>query len=560
MKKLQITIFALIAVLGCALTVQAAPAKKVAVVPFSVNAEKDMTFLQQGIYDMLANRLQTQGVIDVVSKQSSANVATGVDINSVEGRRRIAGKLDADYVVTGVLTVLGNSISVDVTVTAADAKISDRNFSDMSSDMGSIINKMDSIARNIKNYVSAGTTATASQSGNVNVDLPRVADDGPGSRTQSWTDNTGEESRTNPETAFKRDVMSGQTYALLSDNEDAARALLLDFWKGPAITYPMMAIAVGDIDGDGLNETVIAATDTIYVYRMINNNFVNVTSIPLEGSAKVVAMDIADVNRSGIPQIILTRLNVTRQGLSSTVLEYRNGKYEVIADKLSYWMRVAKLPSRGPVLLSQKHKLGSPFQRNLVELTWDGNKYVEEDSRWRTGWPVNSIGSMVGEMQGEYWVVGYDDTDHLRVFNDKGGQIWESGGRRGGTPVIYEMPKRDSGNIDNAYLPARVDMRYMRNSPNQLVVSVNEDAMGRMLANTRGYSDCMIYGYTWNGIDMDLAWKTRKIRGFARDFIVADFDNDGQMELVMLLVQSEGDSILTDPRGFLIAYELPPEN
>lgn len=565
MKKLSIVFFVIIALLGFGLSVQAAPAQKVAVLPFSVNAEKDMTFLQQGIYDMLTNRLQTPGSIDIVPKQTVVNAGNGIDVNTTEGRRALANKIKADYVVGGVLTVLGESVSVDVRVTAADSKISERTFSDMSQDMGAIINKMDGIARNIKNYVNAGAASGASTGGNITVDLPQVADagsdqdgsaTGPGSRTKSWTDDV--DSRTNPETAFKREMMSGQAYALLSDNEDVAQALLLNYWKGPAVNYSMMAIAIGDIDGDGLNETVVASHDTLYIYRMVDNNFYSVGTIPLEGSAKVISMDIADINRNGAPQIFLTRLNVTRQGLSSTVLQYSNGKYNVIADKLSYYLRVVNTPTRGPILLGQKHILGAPFQRNLTEMSWEGGQYVE-DSRWRTSWPVNAIGSTLGEIMGEYWVLGYDDGDFLRVFNDKGAQNWESGGPRGGNSVVYELSK-NSGSINYAFLPSRVQMRNLKNSPNQIVIAVNEDAIGRKLANTRNFTDFMLYGYRWDGLDMELVWKTRKTKGFARDFIVGDFDNDGHDEVVIALVQSEGDSPLTTARGAIIAYELPEDN
>lgn len=559
MKKLSIMFLVLLAVASFGFTAQAAAAKKVAVLPFGVNAEKDMTFLQQGVYNMLTSRLQTPGSIDIVSKQTIDAAQGGLDVSTTEGRRALAKKINADYVVGGMLTVLGESVSVDVIVTSASNTTGDRTFSDMSQDMGSIINKMDGIARNIKNYVGGSAAPVAAGGGNVAVDLPPVSDTapatGPGSRQQSWTDNV--DSRMNPEEAFKRDVMSGQAYSLLSDNDDVAKALLLNYWKGPMLSYPMMAIAVGDIDGDGYKETVVASQDRLYVYRMVDNKFYTVGDIPLEGNSKVIAMDIADINGNGIPEIFLTRLSVTRQGVASTVIEYNNGKYNVIADKLSYFLRVADTPTRGPILLGQKHKLSTPFQRNLVEMTWQNGQYVE-DNTWRTGWPVNAIGSTLAEIMGEYWVIGFDDTDHLRVFNDKGTQQWESGGVRGGSSFFYELG-RDAGALNQIYFPTRVQMRNLRNSPNQLVVPVNEDSIGRRLASTRNYTEVIMYGYTWDGLDMELIWKTRKVKGFARDFIIGDFDNDGQNELVLLLVQTEGDSVLSSPRGAIIAYELPEE-
>ena len=57
---------------------------------------------------------------------------------------------------------------------------------------------------------------------------------------------------------------------------------------------------------------------------------------------------------------------------------------------------------------------------------------------------------------------------------------------------------------------------------------------------------------------MNTRWKTRKISGFVRDYAVADFDNDGKLELVAAVIISEGAVVLIgEPKSTIIAYELP---
>ena len=42
----------------------------VAIVPFKVNAEKDMSFLRDGVYDMLSTRLTKEGEVEVLNRQT----------------------------------------------------------------------------------------------------------------------------------------------------------------------------------------------------------------------------------------------------------------------------------------------------------------------------------------------------------------------------------------------------------------------------------------------------------------------------------------------------------
>ena len=42
--------------------------KRIALLPFKINAEKDMTFLQNGIFDMLTSRLSKEGEVIVISR------------------------------------------------------------------------------------------------------------------------------------------------------------------------------------------------------------------------------------------------------------------------------------------------------------------------------------------------------------------------------------------------------------------------------------------------------------------------------------------------------------
>jgi len=87
---------------------------KVAIVPFRVNAEKDLSYLKDGIVDMLSSRLYWEDKVTVINRQAVEKAAEAVAGTLNESTaRKLGSGLGADYVLFGSLTVFGNSVSID---------------------------------------------------------------------------------------------------------------------------------------------------------------------------------------------------------------------------------------------------------------------------------------------------------------------------------------------------------------------------------------------------------------------------------------------------------------
>ncbi|MBW2640541.1 MAG: hypothetical protein JRE10_10395, partial [Deltaproteobacteria bacterium] len=92
----------------------AAEVNRVAIVPFKVNAEKDLSFLRDGIVDMLTSRLSVEDKVVVLCREEIAKVLKTVSPPINESKaREIGSKLGVDYVLFGSLTVFGESVSMD---------------------------------------------------------------------------------------------------------------------------------------------------------------------------------------------------------------------------------------------------------------------------------------------------------------------------------------------------------------------------------------------------------------------------------------------------------------
>ena len=49
----------------------AAEPKRIALLPFKINSEKDLSFLRDGIFDMLSPRLAREGRVEVISREQA---------------------------------------------------------------------------------------------------------------------------------------------------------------------------------------------------------------------------------------------------------------------------------------------------------------------------------------------------------------------------------------------------------------------------------------------------------------------------------------------------------
>ncbi|MBE9533947.1 MAG: hypothetical protein IMF03_03035, partial [Proteobacteria bacterium] len=94
-------------------------AKKVAILPFEINAPEDLSYLREGIMDMLASRISWEGKVEVIEEQLVKEALSGREGALNEAAAREVGTtLGADYVLFGSLTVFGDSVSIDAKMIA----------------------------------------------------------------------------------------------------------------------------------------------------------------------------------------------------------------------------------------------------------------------------------------------------------------------------------------------------------------------------------------------------------------------------------------------------------
>ena len=506
--------------------------------PFKVNAEKDMSFLRDGVYDMLSTRLTREGEVEVLNRQTveKALPATPGPLTEAAGRE-LGRKLSADYVLFGSLTVLGNSISMDskmVDVAGAKPAMS---FFEQSDDAGGIISKVNAMAADI-NQQMFGKAVAARPAAPVGAAQP--------GQTPPPGQPAPFDPFAHPEKMFKQGtVMGGKDSPFVS--EDSAREVSPQFWKGASFRQAFNGIALGDVDGDGKIETVIITPNRFLILRYDQQRMQTVYESPEAGWDIYIGVDVADINGNGRPEIFITSFALGRQSLQSFALEYDGKTFNRIASDMPYFLRVADIPGRGPVLIGQQHVLGEPYGGAISEMVWRDGRY-EPDTRINVS--GNVLGFTIGDItnDGTESVAAYNSGDYIRVISAADKNLWKSSEKYGGSTIYYENRSH--------YLPMRLmALKSPKDGKTAVLAVKNHDIAGRKLDKFRSFNEAQVILFAWDGLGLAPQWKTRKLSGFIRDFAVGDFNNDGKKELLCAVVLDEGAIATTTPKSTLIALE-----
>jgi TolB-like protein len=513
---------------------------RVVIVPFKVNADRDLSFLKEGILDMLASRLSWENKVVVVAREETNEAIKDISVPlNEEIARTIGAKLGASHVLFGSLTMFGSSVSLDSKMVDVFQGRPTRTFFKQSKEIDDVIPQVNLLASEIQEKVFGRPVAVpkqvaqAQERPDIYAHPDKLLDQGIGDQA-----------------AVGGFVESGA----VSQTETISKG----FWKSQGFKAAINGIALGDVDGDGKAEVVFIDDRQVHVYRFENKRFLKIKEIAGKRNHRLIAVDAADINGNGYAEIFVTSLTTSGKSLNSFVLESDGDDFSRISEKDPWYYRVIEMPDQGKVLVGQKRRMNDPFVPGVYRLAWQNGKY-ESQERIRLPKGVNIFGFAMSDLMnnGQQMILAFDEGDHIRVFSPSGEEQWKSDEPYGGSMNYLESSSLSGRGeaAERLYLPQRIFVRDVNgDGKDEVIVASNEGPLARLFAHLRKFSSGRTVVLSWSGSEFVPRWQTAKMSGHVSDCAIGDFDHDGRDEVVAAHAAKQG-TMVTAAKSSIVAYE-----
>lgn len=497
--------------------------KKVAILPFTMNADRDLTFFQEGIMDMISSRIAWKGNVEVLEKGIVKKTVDQFKGPLNKEKALIIGKsLQVDYIILGSLTVFGESVSIDARILDVERSEELITAFNQSKGMDEVIPTVNQFSQDINAKIMG------------RVVRPQVA-------------------AVEPETPKGPEALIRAKGVL----KDSVKAVLIKRFN-----FEIVGLDTGDVDGDGKNELVFIDKDTVYVYKWQNNTFVQFQTVKGGWSPNYIYVSVADMDGNGRAEIYVS--NLTDLNVSSLVLEWQGNRFVRIAHGQPWLFRVIHIPGKGEALIGQKREPGRAYSGPVYLLKREGERFIPTDPLKlpRFGNVFNfAFARLSSKIQKEYTVM-LSPYERLMVYDPAGEEIWQSDEYFGGTlafMVDKDHPdvRQRMGEIGKyIFIPSPIFLADVdEDGQQEVVICQNQERTGRLGEKLRTFSSGKVHFMTWDDVGLNTQWTSQKLSGAVVGYQVDDLDHDGLLELVIIAV-TEPRLLIGKPKSQLVLYDL----
>ncbi len=480
---------------------------KILILPFDINSEKDLSYLKSGIKNMLYSKLAVNANLEIIAYDERTDIADENFLNeksrqkeeqkksfSFYAKNKIidAGRrVNADYIITGQITVFGETVNTDFSLVEVKSKRTRILQSDISDAKGSVIKNAGMFTGKLVRFF------------NISIDD-----------------------------------------AVISDLKKGKKQIFTGMWKSRDFNLKINSIAITDINGDGQSELVFSTEKEIYVYKKKKNKLEKICEFKNNRNEKIIYFETADLNNNGKSEVFVT--NVSKKDdnrLKSYVLEYDTDGFKVVEKRLKWYFGSDKNSRNAKRILCQKQKSGKKFfKKNIYEIAFLNGKYIEGDL-FLSFKNLTVFGLTVADVlnKGNKQIISYTNRDLLLVSDKKGDKNWISSEPYGGSSTYLELDSdMKEYNDTRIFLKQRIIVSDLDgDGKNELIVSKNKEAGSHIFKRFRSYRSGHIESLFANELGFVKKWETQEVSGYIGDFAVADLDNCGKNSLVFAVVKKE---------------------
>ncbi|WP_419786739.1 FG-GAP repeat domain-containing protein [Pseudodesulfovibrio sp.] len=551
-KLFSISLVVLMTTLFLAASALAQDAKKFAVLPFSYNGPQKYAYFPKAFQASLRSNLEWTGHVAPASDESTKDVPAP---KSKADAVSVIKSSALDYVVSGSIAILDTQATL--TLKAYDAEGSEWSKTGQMS-IDEITPWLDEQSKAIQGDVfhrpGYSTTEKAAKSEDLKTTQQANA---PINSAFVPANDQYQAAALNPQFRYE------------GGTEDTGR------WRSQTFRFYSTSMVVGDGDGDGKNEVFILHKEGISAFRFEQGKLKLLDTLNLSpNNTAYLRVSMVDVNKDGAEDLVVAAYQTYQRNytmapegwVKSYILSFKGGKFSYIVKRCSQFLGVLRMPpTYMPVLVAQRKGQRDVFDKRINEAYVKGDEV--ELGQTIPAPPFSNIFGMTYLPDGlGYKFAVIDDFHRLKVYSQTMERLSDSGDDHyNSSGLAIETADRAIGmgpgttnEKSNTYnIPIRmIAASLQKNGKYELLVNKDLSIAARVFERYTYFSQGEIHSLAWDGVGMNLAWKTRRIKGQVSDVALADLNNDGHKQLCVLVNTFPGGLGFTKRKTVVLAYNL----
>ncbi len=489
---------------------------KYSVLPFKVIGPEEYRYLSQGIQSMIISRLNTPSKLEPVEIKEGI-----VDKNPLE----ISKKYGLNVLIWGDATVLGNNITIHINFLDNSGKAKTKIIT---SSQDTLISEFNREIKSLKNEL-LGIK-----------EQPKVEVN---KKSNPYT----KQSQLNPSFEYIAPTSAEQR----------------GYVRTQSLPYAMVGMDIGDGDGDGKNEVFIMSKHAVHAYNLTNNKLKLLSEYSFGRNKNALNINVFDYNRDGFAEIIIS--TVDNEGKpKGFIFSFKNKKFKIEKENINYFLSVKRIPpDYSKRLVGQGTGLGKIFDSRIHEVvTMRGE--LRLGPTLNLPQDANVFNFAYIPEKDSYKIVTVNDYGNIKVYNNSLNLIYKTTKSYAGSSVKIVTSNAMPGLGENVtdpknmyYLPTRLVVKDLeKDGTFELIVAENLSVSSMYFSRYRDYPEGQIHALFWDGLGLNLKWKTKTIKGSIMDYGFGDIDNNSHDELYVGINTHPGPLGIKNKRTIVLFYRL----
>ena len=324
-------------------------------------------------------------------------------------------------------------------------------------------------------------------------------------------------------------------------------------------------VVVSDLDNDGKKEIVVLTSTQLIAFQILDNKIRELFRYDGGVGNDFRWIDVADLNSNGIPEIYVATYE--HDNVTSLVFEVKKKKFVKIFSKRNVFFRVLKTRAKSTsssdkdvsLLLGQTQGFDEPFSGAITRYTWSSDR-IKEIATYKMPEDFEILGFSLWDIDrdGKLNVIEIGKDDKLRIMSRSGSVFYKSADYYGGAVHRFQSSeeRRISTTVqeNDVLIRSRIKIEDTDDDGVEEVLVIGNEYSGTRMAPGLGISGGQIFSMVWDGGGLSEFWRSKKLSQGVVDFEMADGDNDGRKDLIV--VTTDTSMLTTNPSSKIYLYDI----